>query len=202
MREPTKNCLLCWLCCWIAITLRWFLMEPISRARQFTANGNAIPLTISNQTPISPNDIEFLFFSLSLAWIILNEMKSVTFTQLSIHNIFSEEFNGKWHMHAMMMTRQKKLCESHVVWCVIELDNRQTICGVQYCDVRCHEKREIKFLIARDMVSQIWIQVACGLHAPILKSTAEKQRNWYMRTSNKSSQHNWQLFNIYKPHVA
>lgn len=99
----------------------------------------------------------------------------------------------------MMMTRQKKLCESHVVWCVIELDNRQTMCGVQWCDLRCHEKREIKFLIARDMVSQIWIQVGCGLHAPILKSTAEKQRNWYMRTSNKSSQHNWQLFNIYKP---
>lgn len=40
-------------------------MEPLSRARQFTANGNTIALTISNQTPISPNDIEFLFFSLT-----------------------------------------------------------------------------------------------------------------------------------------
>lgn len=89
-----------------------------------------------------------------------------------------------------------------VMLCVVRNWVRQQtddVCCVQCCDVRCHEKREIKFLIARDMVSQIWIQVGCGLHAPILKSTAEKQRNWYMRTSNKSSQHNWQLFNIYKP---
>lgn len=37
------------------------------------------------------------------------------------------------------------------------------------------------------------------MFAHLLKSTAEKQRNWYAPPSNKSSQYNWQLFNIYKP---
>lgn len=64
------------------------------------------------------------------------------------------------------------------------------------------------FLIARDMHAFKQIKVGCWFYQNIQYTVhtyilfkienAEKWRNWYTH-ANKSSQHNWQLFNIYKP---
>lgn len=92
--------------------------------------------------------VEAFLFSFFFLFVCLNDLvekKSVTHIQLL--NRFSTILYGL-HMHAMM-TRQK-VVRVKVIWCVIELDSRQSEC---VCT-----KSEIKFLIARDM--EIRIDVA------------------------------------------